>query len=34
MKQVAADEGGKMLCYENGKMLGAAIKEFNDVLYV
>ena len=26
-----ADEGGKMLCYENGKMLGAAIKEFNDV---
>ncbi len=26
-----ADEGGKMLCYENGKMLGSAIKEFNDV---
>jgi len=26
-----ADEGGKMLCYENGKALGSAIKEFNDV---
>ena len=26
-----ADEGGKMLCYENGKTLGSAIKEFNDV---
>ena len=26
-----ADEGGKMLCYENGKMMGSAIKEFNDV---
>ena len=26
-----ANEGGKMLCYENGKTLGAAIKEFNDV---
>jgi len=26
-----AVEGGKMLCYENGKALGSAIKEFNDV---
>ena len=26
-----ANEGGKMLCYENGKALGSAIKEFNDV---
>ena len=26
-----AQEGGKMLCYENGKTLAAAIKEFNDV---
>ena len=26
-----ADDGGKMLCYENGKMLSSAIKEFNDV---
>ena len=26
-----ADEGGKILCYENGKSLAAAIKEFNDV---
>ncbi|SVD28793.1 uncharacterized protein METZ01_LOCUS381647, partial [marine metagenome] len=26
-----ADEGGKILCYENGKSLIAAIKEFNDV---
>ena len=26
-----ANEGGKILCYENGKMLGSAIKEFNDV---
>ena len=26
-----ADEGGKILCYENGKSLPAAIKEFNDV---
>ena len=26
-----ADEGGKILCYENGKALGSAIKEFNDV---
>ena len=26
-----AEEGGKLLCYENGKTLGAAIKEFNDV---
>jgi len=26
-----ADEGGKMLCYENGKALASAIKEFNDV---
>ena len=26
-----ADEGGKMLCYENGKMLSAAISEFNNV---
>ena len=25
-----ADEGGKILCYENGKSLPAAIKEFND----
>ena len=24
-------EGGTILCYENGKTLGAAIKEFNDV---
>ena len=26
-----AQEGGKILCYENGKTLAAAIKEFNDV---
>ncbi len=26
-----AKEGGKILCYENGKTLAAAIKEFNDV---
>ena len=26
-----AKEGGELLCYENGKTLGAAIKEFNDV---
>jgi aldehyde dehydrogenase (NAD+)/betaine-aldehyde dehydrogenase len=26
-----AKEGGTILCYENGKTLGAAIKEFNDV---
>ena len=26
-----AQEGGKLLCYENGKNLSAAIKEFNDV---
>ena len=26
-----AQEGGKILCYENGKTLSAAIKEFNDV---
>jgi len=26
-----AQEGGKILCYENGKTLPAAIKEFNDV---
>jgi len=26
-----ANEGGKMLCFENGKALGSAIKEFNDV---
>ena len=26
-----ANDGGKMLCYENGKTLGSAIKEFNDV---
>jgi len=26
-----ANEGGKMLCYENGKAIGSAIKEFNDV---
>jgi len=26
-----ANEGGKILCYENGKALGSAIKEFNDV---
>ena len=26
-----AEEGGKLLCYENGKTLAAAIKEFNDV---
>ena len=26
-----AKEGGSILCYENGKTLGAAIKEFNDV---
>ena len=26
-----ANDGGKMLCYENGKALGSAIKEFNDV---
>jgi aldehyde dehydrogenase (NAD+)/betaine-aldehyde dehydrogenase len=26
-----ANEGGKMLCYENGKALGSAIKEFYDV---
>ena len=24
-------EGGELLCYENGKTLGAAVKEFNDV---
>ena len=27
----AAKEGGELLCYENGKTLGAAVKEFNDV---
>ena len=26
-----AKEGGELLCYENGKTLGAAVKEFNDV---
>jgi len=26
-----AKEGGTLLCYENGKQIGAAIKEFNDV---
>ena len=26
-----AKEGGQILCYENGKALGSAIKEFNDV---
>ena len=26
-----AKEGGELLCYENGKSLGAAVKEFNDV---
>ena len=26
-----AEEGGKLLCYENGKNLASAIKEFNDV---
>ena len=26
-----AKEGGTILCYENGKSIGAAIKEFNDV---
>ena len=26
-----AKEGGKILCYENGKSINAAIKEFNDV---
>jgi len=26
-----ANEGGKILCYENGKLLSAGIKEFNDV---
>ena len=26
-----ANEGGKMMCYENGKALGSAIKEYNDV---
>ena len=26
-----AEDGGKLLCYENGKALGSAIKEFNDV---
>ncbi len=26
-----AKKGGELLCYENGKTLGAAVKEFNDV---
>ena len=26
-----AKEGGELLCYENGKTLGAAVKEFNEV---
>ena len=26
-----AKEGGELLCYENGKTIGAAVKEFNDV---
>ncbi len=26
-----AKEGGELLCYENGKSIGGAIKEFNDV---
>ncbi len=26
-----AKEGGELLCFENGKTLGAAVKEFNDV---